>query len=446
MDPLPESPLSLWLDEYGPYEASPPLQGSQSADIAVIGGGFTGLVTAYEIKRAEPALRVALLEAKTAGYGASGRNGSFGMTVVGLGFSATALLRGRGFLKDAHTYMERAVDAMDDLILRENLDCQRLRPGFLRVATSPAYARKLQHEVELMSSLGFDGIFWLDRDETCARVASERYLGAVWEPRLVLVDPARLARAEKQLALRAGVQVFENSQVISVSQGPPYTLRTSAGSLKADKLIYALNAYAHLFPGLRRRQIPAFTYMIATAPLTAEQLVPIGWQGQEGLEDARNLVHYYRLTPDRRIVLGGGPVGITFANSLQADSNQAAWRHLERYLHFLFPHLKGIEITHRWGGPFSVTTSLTPAIGALDGGRTFYSLGCIGHGVSTSHLNAQTLRDLVLERSTDLVDGPFVNRRSLLWPPEPLRSVAALALRSYLQLEDRYNERSLPRL
>jgi glycine/D-amino acid oxidase-like deaminating enzyme len=443
MSAFPDSPLSLWQAQTQ-AGAAPPLQGEHRCDIAVIGGGFTGLATAYEIKRSEPALRVALVEACTVGYGASGRNGSFGMTVVGLGFKVTAQLRGKAFLKDAHTYMERAVDAMDELILREQLDCRRLRPGFLRVATTPAYVRKLKDEIELMDGLGFGGIRWLEQDEVQQRVRSERYLGGMFEERLLLVDPMRLVLEEKRLAQNAGVEVYENTPVLEVSQKSLYLLRTPSGLLQAEKLVYAVNGYSHLLPPLGRKQFPAFTYMIATEPLTAGQLEQIGWEGFEGLEDARNLIHYYRLTTDHRIVMGGGPVGIKYRGLLDNDTNPKAWQHLERHIHFLFPHLKGIRITHRWGGPFSVTLNLTPALGYLRDKSAVYSLGCIGHGVSMSHLNAQTLRDLVLERKTDLVDGPFTNRRVISWPPEPLSTAAARTLRSYLALEDRFYERGLP--
>jgi glycine/D-amino acid oxidase-like deaminating enzyme len=181
--------------------------------------------------------------------------------------------------------------------------------------------------------------------------------------------------------------------------------------------------------------------MIATEPLTDDQMTTIGWQGREGLEDARNLVHYYRLTPDKRLVMGGGPIGLTFANRLDRDRDQAAWRHLEEHITFLFPSLEGIRIAHRWGGPFSVTVDLTPAIGYVGDRRAVYSLGCIGHGLSMSHLNAQTIRDILLERQSELLDCPFVDRRVLPWPPEPFRSLIAGGLRAYLRLEDWAYER-----
>ncbi len=438
---LPDSPLSLWLDTYGPYTPEPSLKGDIAVDVAVIGGGFTGIATAYELRRADAALKVAVLEARTIGYGASGRNGSFGMTVVGLGFGTTAMIRGKQFLKEAHAFMERAVDSLDDLIQHEKLDCDRIRPGFLRVATAPAYVARLHHEVELMNSLGFGGIDWIDAEAVRDRVNSPRYIGAMWEPRLLLVNPAKLVREEKRLALKLGVSVYENTPVTEITSQPIFRLKTPEGTVSAQKLVFATNAYSHLFPQLRRKQIPAFTYMIATEPLTPAQLEPIGWKGFEGVEDARNLIHYYRRTPDNRLVIGGGPVGLTYRNSLDADSNQAVWRHLEEHIGFLFPSLRGVRITHRWGGPFSVTLNLTPALGYLGDERAVYSVGCIGHGVSLTHLNAQVLRDLLLGRKSDLLDCPFVNRRVIPWPPEPLRIMAAAGLRAYLQAEDWMHER-----
>lgn len=445
MKPLPDSPLSLWLDTFGEYQPQPPLEGNRSVDVAVLGGGFTGLMTAYELKRTEPGLRVAILEAKTVGYGASGRNGSFAMTVVGLGFGVAPLLMGVERFKAAHRYMMRAVDALDAFIQGEQIACDRIRPGFLRVATTQGYVKRLQHDVERMNRFGFEDIFWLNQAETRARVDSPRYLGALWEPRLVLINPAKLVRAERELALRQGVEVYENTPALQIERQNGFEILTPKGKLSSQKLVFATNAYTHRFPLLRRKQIPAFTYMVATEPLSDKQLEPIGWAGREGIEDARNLIHYYRLTPDRRLVMGGGPVGLTFANNLDADRNESVWRHLEEHIQFLFPLLKGVRLTHRWGGPFSVTVDLTPAMGYIGDQRAVYSVGCIGHGVSASHLNAQTLRDMLLERKTELTESPFVRRWVIPWPPEPLRSLVAYSLRGYLQLEDWFFERELNR-
>jgi len=454
MQDLPDSPPSLWLAEYGEYEPGPPLAGDLTVDVAVIGAGFTGLATAIALKRREPSLEVAVIEAKTVGYGASGRNGSFAMTVIGLGFGTTAMLRGKEFLRRAHTYMERCVDELEQFIDEGKLQCDKLRPGFLRVATTPSYVKRLQRQVELMASLGFDGISWLDSAATRKMVNSERYLGAMWEPRLLLVNPAKLVREEKRLALESGVRVFEGSPVLAVAQtgtqrgDAVHRLLAPRGSLTAAKLAFATNAYSHLFEQLGRLQLPAFTYMIATEPLTEEQLAPIGWQGAQGIEDARNLIHYYRLTPDKRIVLGGGPVGITSRGSLDGDSDAQAWHHLEEYLHWLWPHLSDVAITHRWGGPFSVTLDLTPALGYVGENRNaVYALGCIGHGVSMSYLNGEVLAELLLGGGRGLAaECPFVNRHVIPWPSDPLASVVEHAIRGYLRVEDAFYEDVLPRI
>lgn len=443
--PLPPAPDSMWRETYGAYTPGPPLQQDRSVDVAIIGGGYTGLVTAYELRRADPGLSVAVLEARDIGYGSSGRNGSFGMTVVGLGFGTTALIKGKDYLARAHRYMVRAVDALDELIRRENLDCDRMRPGFLRVATTRRYLKRLRSDVELMNSLGFDDIHWLDERQVRERVDSPRHLGAIWEPRLVLIHPLKLVRAEAELARRVGAEVYENSPVLSVDRGSRITLETPGGTVTAEKLLFATNAYSHLFPALRRKQVPAFTYMLSTEPIPPERLAPIGWQGREGLEDARNLIHHYRLTPDNRITMGGGPVGFTWNNSMYGDEDESAWREVESHFRLTFPALDDVRISHRWGGPFSVTLDLNPAMGFLGDERVAYSLGCIGHGVSMTHLNAQTLRDMLLERDSELRQGPFVERFVPPWPPEPLRSAMGHAMRSYLRFEDWTREAELRR-
>jgi glycine/D-amino acid oxidase-like deaminating enzyme len=444
--PLPDSVDSMWAATGGPYTPGPPLQEDTTVDVAIIGGGYTGLTTAYELRRADPSLTVAVLEAREIGYGSSGRNGSFAMTVVGLGFGATALIKGKDFLTRAHRYMMRAVDTLDELIAREGLDCDRIRPGFLRVATTESYLRKIRKEVDLMNGLGFDDIHCLGRDEVNGRVHSPLHLGAMWEPRLVLVHPLKLVRAERDLAIRYGARVFENTPVLKVGRGNDrFRLQTPAGTVTAGKVVFATNAYSHLFPQLRRKQVPAFTYWLSTEPLSQEQLDPIGWQGREGVEDARNLIHVYRITPDNRIIMGGGPVGFTFANSLHGDDSPAAWRDIESQFRVTFPHLRDVRISHRWGGPFSVTLDLTPAMGFLGDERAVYSLGCVGHGVSMTHLNAQALRDMVLERESELSESPFVGRRVLPWPPEPFRIAMGLALRGYLMTEDWIKEGDIRR-
>lgn len=436
--------IGFWHATYGPYEPSPPAAGRVRADVAVVGGGFTGMATAHHLLAAEPGLKVVVLESETVGFGASGRNGSFAMTVVGLGLDVLVKLKGRQRAREMHRYMERAVDTVGELVAQNSLDCDYTRPGFLRMATTPAYVDRIQREIELARSLGIEGIEWLDRDQAREQVSSEAYLGAWWEPRLALVNPLKLVRELKRTSQDLGAVICEHSPVLSIHRGATIRLRTPDATVEADKLVLATNAYSHLLAPLRRKQVPAWTYVVVTEPLGTEQLATVGWQNRQGVEDARNLIHYYRLTPDDRLLMGGGPVGLAFGHDMNRDRNPAAWAHLEDHIGEVFPSLRGIGISHRWGGPFSVTTDLTPALGYLGDERCVYSVGCIGHGVSASHLNGQTIRDLVLERDSELTEAPLVNRRVLPWPPEPLRLAISASLRAYLAAEDRWHERGAP--
>ncbi len=439
------SDVSFWLATYGPYQANAPLQGDIQADVAIVGGGFAGMAAAYYLRKADPALKVAVLESEVVGYGASGRNGSFAMTVIGLGIDVLAMLKGKAAAREGHHYMERAVDTVGELIEENNLDCDYTRPGFLRMALAPGYADKIKKQIALAQELGITGIEWIERDQARAEVNSDLYLGAWWEPRMALINPVKLVREEKRVVQQLGAEIFEHTPVTRIERGADLVLHTPGGSVRAKKLVLATNAYSHLIPQLRRKQIPAWTYMVATEPLTDKQFESVGWQHRQGVEDARNLVHYYRISPDQRLIMGGGPVGLSYGGAMDRDANPNAWKHIEEHIGYLFPGLKGIKVTHRWGGCFSVTVDLTPALGYLGDKRVVYSLGCIGHGVSLVHLNGQTIRDLILEKQTDLTGVFFVNRRTLPWPPEPLRLAASVAIRGYLQAEDWAYERNMPR-
>jgi len=442
---FPQSPLSLWLAEYGPYKEEPPLEGDIHVDVAIVGGGFTGIATAHTLKKEQPALSVAVLEHETVGYGASGRNAAFSMTTINLGFSATAMLKGKQFVRDAHAYMERAVDELEKLIRSNALQCDYIRPGFLRVATSPSFVKKLRRELDLIHKLGIGGFEWLDRDAAREKVNSELYLGAMWEPRLGLLNPAMLVREEKRLALERGALVYEGTPVLEIRRGKQFTLKTPRGTVNAEKVVFATNTYSHLIPELRRKQVPVWSYMIATEPLSDRHFAEIRWQERNGIEDARNLLHYYRITPGNRLAMGGGLYGLTYGDNLDLDSSEDTWRYLEEYTRLLFPVLRDVKVTHRWGGALSVTLDMTPALGYLGDTRAVYSLGWM-HGVSQCHQNAKTITDLLLERTTENTACPFVNRRVIGWPPEPLRSLMGRAILAYLKIEDWANERGMPRM
>ena len=438
------SDKSFWLATYGAYTPNAPVQGDRNVDVAIIGGGFTGLSTAYNLRRDNANMKVAVLESEVIGYGASGRNGGFSMTLFGLEPAFTKRLFGQQRTVEAQRYMERAVDYVDALVHEHNMQSDYWFPGFLRVATTPGFAKRIQHDLKLLSEMGITGITWLDANQVRSEVESPLFLGAWWEPRCGLMNPAKQVRELKRVAQQFGAEVYERTPVTEIQRGARFRLRTPGGVVTAEKIVLATNAYSHLIPELRSKQSPMFTHMVVTEPLTTQQLGTIGWKNRQGIEDARNLVHYFRLTIDNRLAMGGSDVSLAYGRDLDRDLNMRIFADLERDVVRLFPGLRGVRYTHRWGGPVSVPTQMVPDIGQLGDARALYSLGCMGHGVSLTHLNGRTLADLLCERKTDLTSVWFINRRTIPWPPEPFRFVFGQAVRGYLRLEDRIYERHLP--
>ncbi len=428
---------SYWMTtrEYAPGD---PLQGDIEVDVAIVGGGFTGLSSAYHIKKAEPNLKVALLESEVIGFGASGRNGGFNMTLFGLTLSITALRFSKQKAKEAHHYMERAVDYLRDLVSELGIDCDYEHPGFLRVATSEKYKKRILHEMELACKLGLKGIEWLDEAQTREQVRSPLYLGAWWEPRCGILNPAKLAWGWADVIRPMGVEIFENSPVAEiVRENGKIRLVTPNGIVRSDKVVMATNAWSHFFKELKRKQVPVWTHIVMTEPLTEKHFEEIGWQNRQGIEDARNMVHYYRLTVDNRLVMGGRDVSLSYGQDMEKDLNPITFEGLKDDVREIFPALKDIQFTHEWGGPVSVPLDMAPAIGFAGDKNVVYSLGTVGHGVSMTQLNGRTVADLILERQTDLTDVFFVNRRTIPWPPEPLRNLAIKAILGYMHWEDR---------
>lgn len=438
-----EEEKSFWLKTYGPYQPDPALKGEVKADVAVIGGGFTGLSTAHNLLLDEPSLRVLVLEGEVVGYGASGRNGGFSMTLFGLEPAVTKALFGKERTVEAHRYMERAVDYVQALVREYGMQSDYEHPGFLRVATTAGFVKRIQHDMQILMQMGIGGLEWWEADKVRQEVDLPLILGAWWEPRCGLLNPAKHVRELKRIAKEGGAAIYERTPVVSIEKGNPFILQTPQGRVLADRVVFATNAWSHLFPQLRRKQVPVFTHMVITEPLSQRQLSGIGWRNRQGIEDARNFVHYFRLTADNRLAMGGSDVSLAFGVDMECDLNERVFEDLERDVLRLFPTLKGIRFEDHWGGPVSVPIDMAPAIGFIGDRRAVYSLGCVGHGVSMAHLNGRTIADLLLEKETELTQVWFVGRRTLPWPPEPLRFVASHAIRGYMRIEDAIYERGM---
>ena len=438
METVPFTEKCYWLSTR-PYQPGPALAGDIEVDVAIIGAGFTGLTSAYFLKEAEPGLRVALLESDVVGFGASGRNGGFSMTKIGMMHSLTALRFGKARTVEAHQYADRAVDLVHRMVVDLGFDCDYEHPGYLWVATSEKFRRRLYKEIEFVHKLGISGISLIDSHELRQRVNSPLFVGgAWWEPNCGILNPAKLAWSWRDAIAAQGVEIYERTPVQTVEQADGGSLLTTPGGrVRARKVVFATNAWSHQFVQIERKQTPVWTYIVMTEPLTDAQHEAIRWQGREGVEDFRDFVHYYRLTADNRIVWGGRDVGLSLDGTMDHDLNEAVFESLRQDLRLTFPALADIRFTHAWGGPVSAPLDLFPMIGQAGTPDNVFVLGCVGHGVSLTHLHGQTVRDLVLGRDTDLTRVFFVNRKTVPWPRGRLRNLATRAIAGFMRWEDR---------
>ena len=430
---------SFWLSELD-LQPGDAVDGRIDCDVAIVGGGFTGVSAAYFLKQLDPSMDVVVLEKDLVGYGASGRNAGFSMTLFGFSMQMTRLRFGKDQAVEAHRYMNEAVSLVQQLVEEHDIDCDYEHNGFMRIATSERYVRRIKKELEFAAKMGIDDMEWMSAEEVAEQVQSPVFRGAAYEPHAALLNPAKLIRGLKDVAEAEGADIYEGSPVTEIDVDNGVVLTTPGGEVHADRAVLATNAYTHLLPLARSKQAPAFTHIILTEPLSDEHFDKIGWENRQGLEDARNMIHYFRLTDDNRLLIGGSDVKIPFGDEMGLDHDEEVFGQLKEGLDFLFPALSDLEIEHRWGGPVSVTLDMAPAIGEVKGGRLLYSVGCTGHGVSLTHLNGKTLAELITGKTTERTETFFVNRWVPPWPPEPLRFVATQTVRNALRFQDRITD------
>jgi glycine/D-amino acid oxidase-like deaminating enzyme len=435
------SPLPFWLDRPRPAEA-PPLDGDAAADLAIVGGGFTGLWAAVLAKRERPDREVVLLEAETAGWGASGRNG---------GFVDASLTHG---LPNGAGRFPRELDALEALG-RANLaelkadlgalgiDAAWEENGLLSVATRPHELADLEAETALLRRYGYDAEA-LDREALRALVDSPTYLGGVLQRTGVgLVDPGALALGLRRAAAALGVRIHERTPVVSAA---PAQLKTPGGTVRAPRILLATGAYKPLTRAIRRLVAPVYDYAVVTEPLSAEQHRAIGWEQRQGIADRGNQFHYYRLTPDGRVLFGGYDAIYHFGNrvSPRLDRRPASFALLYDHLLATFPALEGIAVTHAWGGPIDTCSRFCVTFGRALGGSAVYAVGYTGLGVAATRFGARTALDLLDGADTERTRLKLVRRRPLPFPPEPARWAVIQATRLALARADERGGRRGP--
>ena len=416
------SKVSLWFDTVDDDLAPrPSLQGDIAADVAIVGAGYSGLWTAYYLLKAEPSLRVVLLEREIAGFGASGRNGGWCSALFAASHHKIADRYGR----DAAVAMQRAMfDTVDEVgwaCRAEGIDCDFHKGGTLTLVTSPTQEERIkEHIVEERSwGFGLEDVSWIESEEVSQRLRVEGAGGAAYTPHCARIHPAKLARGLARVVEQLGATIHEATNVTAIEPGRAVT---PSGSVSATTVVRATEGYSVDLPGQGRRLVPLYSLMIGTEPLPADVGDSIGWDNYETLHDGRHLLIYAQRTADDRIAIGGRGAPYHFGSRIEDEYESAEVQDsLEHILHELFPATKEARISHRWGGPLGVPRDWFSSVGLDRKTGLAWAGGYVGDGVSTTNLAGRTLADLILEKDTELMALPWVNHRSRSWEPEPLR-------------------------
>jgi len=433
---------SFWLEGVlENYSPNPPLVGDREYDFVIVGGGFTGTSTAYFLKERNPSLKIAVLESHVVGYGASGRNDGFNMTLLGENIIALAHIAGEKKAKAAHEWAIEAVDTVRRMVEKHNIDCDYEHSGFLQIGVSKPHVAKIKKEVELHKKFGTDAKF-LTEDQVRELLPSTRALAGMLDPHCGIMNPAKYVIGMKGVLEKMGVEFFENSPVTEVREGEKIRVITPGGSITAPHAMLATNAYSNKLGYFKSKIFPMFTYIVMTEPLSDRQMSEIGWGGRWGIETTKHFVHYMRLTADNRITLGGGDAFYYYNRGIDHDVRPSTFTQLEEDLTDLFPPLKGIKFTHKWGGPVAVTFDFIPTCGMTGKHQNiYYSTGYTGHGVSLANASGKIIRDLYFHEDTHRTKLFFINRSTIPVPPEPVLYPAVYSYKELLKFMDRIDDR-----
>jgi glycine/D-amino acid oxidase-like deaminating enzyme len=437
----PSAAVSYWLaaSPAGPERA--PLEGARRADVAIVGAGFTGLWTAIALTDTDPSLRVVVVEQETVGYGASGRNGGFCQASLTHG-----LANGLRHFPDEIAVLEREgianLAALVAFTREHGIACDLEETGGLSVADQPHQVAEFRAWVDEAAEHGEELVF-LDRAAVQAEVHSPLWLAGLHQPpgRDVLLDPAKLVRGLARVCDERGIAIHERTRVRGVERrAGGVRLTTEAGAtLDAGHVVVATSAYSGWLRRLESHFVPVYDYVLVSDPLTPEQRAAIGWRRRQGMSDASNQFHYFRLTADDRILWGGYDAIYHRNNGVgpQFDRRPATFEKLEAHFRRAFPQLGAVGFPYRWGGAIDTTSRFTVTFGQALGGRLTYAIGYTGLGVGASRWAAGVVRDFILRPDSDLLRLRFVRSRPFPFPPEPLRSLAGNVVRHELDRADR---------
>jgi glycine/D-amino acid oxidase-like deaminating enzyme len=455
--------LSLWFDQVVADDADAlaartALDGDVEVDVCIVGAGLTGLWTAYYLLREQPSLRVLVLEARIAGFGASGRNGGWCSALFPLSIRALARRYGREQALAMRRVMNATVDEVGAAVDAERIDCHWAKGGTLNLARSDVQLNRVRAEVEVdLDADQVDGLSLLDADETGQRVGAHGVLGASYTPHCARVQPAMLVRGLARAVERLGGTIHEHTPALEIrpriGTGGDPCVATAHGVVRARHVVRATEAWTSALAGSTRDIAPVYSLMVATQPLPASFWDGSGNEPGAGLAraetftDARHLVIYGQRTADDRLAFGGRGAPYHYGSRIEPafDRSASVFAALRATLIELFPGVRGHEFTHAWGGPLGIARDWHASVGMHTGTGLGWAGGYVGDGVGTSNLAGRTLTDLILDRDTELTRLPWVGHRSPSWEPEPLRWLGVNAgLRAMVaaDAEERWTGRS----
>jgi glycine/D-amino acid oxidase-like deaminating enzyme len=436
--------LSFWHDTVpDPLEPGPPLPGDIDVDVAIAGGGFTGLWTAYYLRKSDPGLRIAILEREIAGFGASGRNGGWCSALFPASLGELAQMSGRSAAIAMYREMQATVGEIGRVVAAEGIDCHWSNGGTVQLARSQLQLERARQEVAQARAFGFgqDDLRLLSAGEARDMLAATAVVGGTYTPHCAAIHPARLARGLAATVRRMGVALHEQTTVTAIE---PRRVRTAAGTVRAEHVIRATEGYTPALPGLRRAIAPVYSLMIATQPLPGSTWERIGLPQRATFGDHRHLIIYGQRTADGRFAFGGRGAPYHLGSKIRPefDREPTVFQALRRVLGEMFPVLGDTEVTHAWGGPIGVPRDWCASVGLDRGTGLGWAGGYVGDGVATTNLAGRTLADLIAGRDTSLVALPWVNHRSRRWEVEPLRWLGANAALRVLARADRVEART----
>jgi putative aminophosphonate oxidoreductase len=422
---------SWWLREALTDPPSPALEGDERADVAVIGGGFVGLWTALRLKELDPALSVIVLEADLCGAGASGRNGGMALSWWPK-LPSLLKLMSTDEARDLAQRSERAVAELGAFCERHGVDADYVHGGWLWTAATLAQLGAWEATMAACERVGVEPFARLPDEEVARRTGSSVHLAGVFEPSAATVQPAKLARGLRRIALDSGVRIYEHSKVLTFTRERPHRLSLAAGSVHATKIVLATNAWTAAVPELHRSLVVVSSDMIVTEPL-GERLAEIGWTGGEGIADSQMMVHYYRTTRDGRIAFGKGGWGIALGGRIHDSFDRHAGRaaDVERNFRRLYPRLHDVAIAADWAGPIDRSRTGLPLLGRLPTSETIlYGVGFSGNGVAPSWLAGRVLASLALDRHDEWSTVPLVTAPARRFPPPAITFPCAHLIRN----------------